>query len=180
MAKATPSTERDQAKKRSKSTGDDTDAIALLKADHREVAGWFEEFEKARTGDRKQGLASKICAALRVHMTIEEEIFYPAFVAATEDEDVHNEAQVEHDGAKYLIGKIEKAGPDDQLFDAQVKVLSEMIKHHVNEEEKRDGMFAKARQSDMDLEEIGQQLQARKAELQGKKRPQLVDKLSRA
>jgi hemerythrin superfamily protein len=180
MAKATASTDRDQGKKRSRSTGDNTDAIALLKADHREVEGWFEEFENARTTNRKQELATKICAALRVHSTIEEEIFYPAFIATTEEEDLHNEAQVEHDGAKYLIAKIEKAGPDDQLFDAEVKVLSEMIKHHVNEEEKRDGMFAKARQSDMDLEEIGQQLQARKAELQGKKRPQLVDKLSRA
>jgi hypothetical protein len=73
-----------------------------------------------------------------------------------------------------VIGKIEASGPDDELFDAQVKVLSEMIKHHVNEEEKRDGMFAKARQSEMDLEAIGQQLAARKAELQGKSRPKLV------
>ena len=171
---------RSTAVDRSPSAGTPQDAIALLKADHREVEKLFAQFEKTRFAMRKEKLADEICNALRVHTTIEEEIFYPAFFEATEEEDLHNEAQVEHDGAKYLIQKIEGSGPDDELFDAQVKVLSEMIKHHVNEEEKRDGMFAKARQSDMDLEEIGQQLQARKAELQGKKRPQLVDKLSRA
>ena len=169
-----------QTKSRSQQSRAESDAIALLKADHRQVEGWFEEFEKARSSRRKQELASKICEALRIHTTIEEEIFYPAFYEATEEEDLHDEAQVEHDGAKYLIGKIAASGPDDQLFDAQVHVLSEMIKHHVNEEEKRDGMFAKARQSDMNLEAIGQQLEARKTELQGRKQPKLVDRLTRA
>ena len=168
-----------QSKSRSTSQKGSADAISLLKADHREVEGWFEQFEKARTDARKEELASKICNALRMHTTIEEEIFYPAFYEATEEEDLYNEAQVEHDGAKNLIGKIEASGPDDDLYDAQVKVLSEMIKHHVNEEEKRDGMFAKARQSDLDLEALGQQLASRKAELQGKSRPKLVDKLTR-
>jgi hypothetical protein len=72
---------------------------------------------------------------------------------------------VEHDGAKKLIAEIEAIGPEDEYYDAKVKVLSEMIKHHVNEEEKRDGMFAKARQSDMDLKGLGESLSARKAEL---------------
>ena len=133
MAKASSSTQAGQSKKRSTAGRDDADAIALLKADHRQVEEWFEEFEKARTDDRKQELAKKICDALKVHTTIEEEIFYPAFFEATAEEDLHNEAQVEHDGAKHLIGKIEASGPDDELFEAQVKVLSEMIKHHVNE-----------------------------------------------
>jgi hypothetical protein len=141
------------------------DAIALLKADHREVEGYFEEFEKARSDERKQELASKICNALTVHTTIEEEIFYPAFLDATEEEDLHHEAAVEHDGAKKLIADIENSGPDDEYYDAKVSVLSEMIKHHVNEEEKRDGLFAKSRQSDMDLGELGEQLASRKAEL---------------
>ena len=141
------------------------DAIALLKADHREVEGYFEAFEKARSDDRKQQLAEKICRALTVHTTIEEEIFYPAFLEATEEEDLHHEAAVEHDGAKKLIAEIESSGPDDDYYDAKVTVLSEMIKHHVNEEEKRDGLFAKSRQSEMDLEALGEQLAARKAEL---------------
>jgi hemerythrin superfamily protein len=112
------------------------DAVQLLKADHRQVEDWFAEFEKARSDSRKSDLASKICTALKVHTLIEEEIFYPAFMEATEDEDMHHEAIVEHDGAKKLIAEIEASGPQDEYYDAKVKVLSEMIKHHVNEEEK--------------------------------------------
>ena len=140
-------------------------AITLLKADHREVEDLFEKFEKARTSDRKQTLAQQICQALKVHTQIEEEIFYPAFMAETEEEDIHHEAIVEHDGAKKLIAEIEAMGPDDDYYDAKVKVLSEMIKHHVNEEEKRGGMFARARDSDMDLEALGEQLAERKQTL---------------
>src|SRR4030095_3896525 len=90
-----------------------TDAVALLKADHRQVEGWFEEFEKARSDKRKSELAEKICAALKVHTQIEEEIFYPAFIESTQDEDIHHEAIVEHDGAKKLIAEIQASGPDD-------------------------------------------------------------------
>jgi len=141
------------------------DAITLLKDDHRQVETWFEQFEKARSADKKADLAKKICLALKVHTQIEEEIFYPAFIEATEEEDIHHEAVVEHDGAKKLIKEIEGAGPDDDYFDARVSVLSEMIKHHVKEEEQRDGMFAKAKQADMDLEALGEQLKMRKEEL---------------
>jgi hemerythrin superfamily protein len=150
------------------------DAIALLKADHREVESWFEQFESARSQSRQQELASKICQALKVHTQIEHEIFYPAFLEATGDEDIHHEAEVEHQGAEKLISEIEASGPDDDYFRAKVTVLSEMIKHHVNEEEKRDGMFAKARQSDMDLATLGEQLASRKSELMGQSgsRPQ--------
>jgi len=142
------------------------DAIALLKADHRQVEEWFEQFEKARDDDRKQRLAKKICDALRVHMTIEEEIFYPAFLEATDDTDLHHEAEVEHDGAKQLIAQIEASAPEDDYFDAKVKVLSEMIKHHVKEEEQPGGMFAEARKSDMDLVALGGQMANRKSDLE--------------
>jgi hemerythrin superfamily protein len=142
------------------------DAIALLKADHRQVADWFEQFEKARTDDRKLALATQICDALTVHTTIEEEIFYPAFLEATKDKDLHHEAEVEHDGAKKLIAEIEASGPDDDYYDAKVKVLSELIKHHVKEEEQPGGMFAEARKSAMDLDALGEQLAARKEELE--------------
>jgi hypothetical protein len=141
------------------------DAIALLKADHREVEGWFAEFEKARTESRKAELASKICTALKVHTQIEEEIFYPAFLDAVEDQDIHHEAIVEHAGAKKLIAEIEASSPSDEYFDAKVKVLSKMIKHHVKEEEQRGGMFAKAKQSALDLKPLGGQLAERKTEL---------------
>ena len=123
------------------------------------------EIKRLRRQEEKRELAAQICQALTVHAEIEEEIFYPAFIEATEEEDIHHEAVVEHDGAKKLIKEIEASGPDDDYFDARVSVLSEMIKHHVKEEEQRDGMFAKAKQSDMDLEALGEQLKARKDEL---------------
>ena len=154
-----------QRRSRPRSPAVQQDAIALLKSDHRQVEEWFEQFESTRSDDRKQRLAQQCCQALTVHTQIEEEIFYPAFLEATEEEDIHHEAEVEHNGAKRLIAEIEASGPNDDYYDAKVKVLSEMIKHHVNEEEKRDGMFAKARKSDMDLEALGERLAARKAEL---------------
>ena len=158
---------RNAAGGRASTGGAAPDAIALLKADHREVEGWFEEFEKSRSSRKRLELAQKICTALKVHTTIEEEIFYPAFLEATRDKDMHHEAEVEHDGAKKLIAEIESSGPDDDYYAAKVKVLSEMIKHHVKEEEQRDGMFAEARQSNMDLRALGQQLKARKDQLKG-------------
>jgi len=144
------------------------DAVALLKADHRQVEGWFKEFKASGSDSRKQELARKACQALKVHTQIEEEIFYPSFLQATDEEDIHHEAEVEHEGAKRLIADIEGSGPDDEYFDAKVKVLSEMIRHHVNEEEKRGGMFAKAKQSGMDLRTLGEQLASRKAEIMGR------------
>ena len=153
------------------------DAIALLKSDHRQVEDWFEQFEKARSDDRKRDLARKICDALRVHSQIEEEIFYPAFYEATQEEDLHHEAIIEHDGAKKLIAEIESSGPEESFFDARVSVLSEMIKHHVKEEEQRDGMFAKARSSGMDLEALGEQLAERKKELESS--PEALKALAR-
>ncbi len=144
------------------------DAVALLKADHRQAEQWFEEFSKARSPKIKRGLAANICKALTVHTEIEEEIFYPAFLQATKDKDMHHEAVVEHDGAKKLIAEIEASDPGDEFFDSKVHVLSEMIKHHVKEEEKSDGMFAEAKKAKMDLLSLGRQLSERKSELMGK------------
>lgn len=155
------------ARKSSRKTSSRTrkDVIGLLKADHRQVEGWFSQFEKARSEERKQDLATRICDALKVHTQLEEEIFYPAFLEEAQDEDLHHEAIVEHDGAKKLIAEIESASPSDEYYDAKVSVLSEMIKHHVKEEEQPGGMFAKARKSSMDLKTLGTQLAARKKEL---------------
>jgi hemerythrin superfamily protein len=156
-------------KKASKATRRVIDAIALLKADHRQVEQWFKAYEKTKSDARKQRLADQICDALTIHTTIEEEIFYPAFIAATEDKDLHHEAVVEHAGAKNLIRQITASSPADDYFDAKVKVLSEQIKHHVKEEEQRGGMFAEARRSDMDLSALGAQMKTRKTELAKKR-----------
>ena len=142
-----------------------SDAIALLKADHKQVKTWFERFEKSRSDNVKQQLATEICRALTVHTEIEEEMFYPAFFAATKDKDMHHEAVIEHDGAKKLIADIRKSSPADDYFDSKVHVLSEMIKHHVKEEEQPNGMFAEARRSKMDLRALGAQMVERKSEL---------------
>ena len=141
------------------------DAIALLKADHRTVEELFEKFEKATGDGRKQSIAEEICLDLSVHAQIEEEIFYPACEGKV-DEDLLKESYVEHDGAKVLIADIVAGGPDDEFYDAKVKVLSEEIKHHVEEEEKRlEGLFAQARKAGLDMDALGQELAARKQQL---------------
>ncbi len=140
-----------------------TDAIALLKADHRKVEDLFEKFEKA--GDSaKPKLVEQICTELKIHTMIEEEIFYPAFKGKIED-DTLNEAYVEHDGAKMLVNDL-ATGEVDEYYDAKVHVLSEEIKHHVHEEEMpSEGMFAQCRKTDVDLVALGEQMLARKQEL---------------
>jgi hypothetical protein len=142
------------------------DAIALLKADHRKVEGLFAKFEKATDAGRKRDIANEICLELRVHAQIEEDVFYPGCRAEGVDEDLMNEAYVEHDGAKVFIAEIEKSDPNDQYYDAKVKVLSEQIKHHVKEEEKKQGnMFAKARKAGVDVKALGEKMAAEKAQL---------------
>lgn len=141
------------------------DAIALLKADHREVEERFEKFEAAKGHARKKSLAEQICMDLTLHTRLEEDIFYPACEGAVED-DLLKESRVEHDAAKVLIAEIEAGGPDEAFYDAKVTVLSEMIKHHVKEEEKPGkGVFAQARAAKLDLHALGQQLADEKVQL---------------
>jgi hypothetical protein len=141
------------------------DAIALLKADHRKVEDLFDRFEAAKGDARKRALAAQICMELTVHTRIEEDIFYPACEGAVEG-DLLKEAYVEHDAAKVLIAEIEAGGPDDELYEAKVKVLSEEISHHVEEEEKRvEGMFAQARKAGLDMGGLGERMAAEKERL---------------
>jgi hemerythrin-like domain-containing protein len=140
------------------------DAIALLRADHATVQDLFHQFEKARDDARKQKLAQQICMELKIHAAIEEEIFYPATrEALPKEQDLLDEAEVEHASAKELIAQIEAGGPGTQMWDAKVTVLGEYIKHHVKEEQNE--MFPKARKTKLDLMALGQQLQAKKDEL---------------
>ena len=141
------------------------DAIALLKADHDTVEELFNQFEKASGDGRKEKLAKQICRELTIHAAIEEEIFYPACQGKVE-EDLLKEAYVEHDAAKVLIAEIEAGEPSDEFYDAKVKVLQEEIEHHVEEEEKRmEGLFSQARKAGIDMDALGEQLEARKREL---------------
>lgn len=139
------------------------DAIAQLEKDHAEVQQYFEQYENLKSDADKKALASKICAALKVHAQIEEEIFYPAAREATHDTDLLDEATVEHSGAKILIAEIEAMEPGQNLYDAKVKVLGEQIRHHVKEEEGE--LFPEVRESNLDLASLGTKLANRKAEL---------------
>jgi hypothetical protein len=142
-----------------------TDAIAMLKHDHREVEALFEKFEKASGSERKWQLAQQICNELKIHTILEEEIFYPACERAVE-EDLYKEAFVEHDGAKVLINDIMATGGEGEFFEAKIQVLSEEIEHHVKEEEKPgEGFFAQARQGDVDMVALRDQMAGRKEEL---------------
>lgn len=148
-------------------TGNETDAIALLTSDHAEVKKMFKAFEKLKqngSDEDKQALVREICAALSVHAQVEEEIFYPAVRDAIDDSDLMDEAEVEHAGAKDLIAQLEASSPGDDLYDAKVTVLGEQVDHHVKEEEGE--MFPKVRKAKLDLAELGNQMLARKGELE--------------
>jgi len=164
MATASPKTSATKTKRTRRTGRRDPLAITLLKKDHREVESWFDEYEQLDEDDEKLALFSQIALALKVHTQIEEEIFYPAERGDVED-DLLDEAYVEHAGAKKLIAEIEGMKPGEEFYDAKVKVLGEYIKHHVKEEEQPGGVFAQAKKGDEDLEAMGERMQARKKEL---------------
>jgi hypothetical protein len=142
-------------------------ALEMLKEDHDKVKKAFKEFEKLDRDDAEtmQQLVQTVCEELKVHAALEEEIFYPAVREAIDDEDIMNEAQIEHETAKMLIEQLENMGPDDPNYHATFTVLGEYVKHHVKEEE--DEMFAEARKTDLDFEELGARMRERKTELMG-------------
>lgn len=153
------------AQKPRASTG--PDAIKLLVTDHKEVKALFKAYDKLvkdeADADEKQATAHKICNLLTVHATVEEEIFYPAARSAIKEQDLIDEATVEHATAKDLIAQIESMSPGDDLYDAKVKVLNEYIEHHVQEEEEE--LFPKVKKTELDLAELGTQMSTRKEEL---------------
>jgi len=142
-------------------------ALEMLQEDHDKVKKSFKQFEKLDREDAAtaEELVRTVCEELKIHTTLEEEIFYPAVRDAIEDEDIMNEAQVEHDTAKILIEQLESMGADDPNFHATFTVLSEYVKHHIEEEE--DEMFPQAKKTDLDFEELAERMRSRKQELMG-------------
>ncbi len=144
-----------------------SDATALLQRDHADVLELFEEYERRADADadadERQALAGQICSMLTAHATIEEEIFYPAAREAGIASDLVDEAEVEHGAAKDLIAQIESMSPEDELYDAKVRVLGEYVRHHVQEEEGE--MFPRCRRSSMDLAGVAEALAERKSQL---------------
>src|ERR1700724_754920 len=139
-------------------------ALELLEQDHREVEEWFDEYDELKEDDaRRAERAQKICLALKVHAQIEEEIFYPQAREATKDNDLIDEAVVEHATVKNLIAEIESMEVGEDLYDARIRVLGEMVKQHIKEEEEE--LFPELEPAKMDLEAFGKELAERKEEL---------------
>ncbi|HEX7639954.1 MAG TPA: hemerythrin domain-containing protein [Burkholderiaceae bacterium] len=139
------------------------DALKLLKEDHARVDALFEQYAKSRSPAKKQAIVASICRELSVHAQVEEEIFYPAVKAALKDRELVPEAIVEHATLKEFIAKVQDRLPDGEMFDAQIQVMGEYVRHHVKEEQTE--MFPKVRKTSLDLKELGARLAARKDEL---------------
>lgn len=145
------------------SSKNSTDAIAMLTADHKKVKKLFKEFEKLKesgSDDDKLEIVSEICTELSIHAQLEEEIFYPAIRQAIDDDDLMDEAIIEHAGAKELIAQLESTDPSEPFYDAKVTVLGEEIDHHVEEEEGE--MFVKAKKSKLNMADLGSEMARRK------------------
>jgi hypothetical protein len=142
------------------------DAVTLLKQQHRQIAEWFIEYDSARSDVRKRDLALRICRALRVHAAMKEELFYPAFLQATDDLIMFEAAVREYTDAQRLIEQIMQSNSVDESFDSRVQILADAIARQVAEEECPGGIFDEAEESDMDLQSLGIQLQVRKHQLE--------------
>jgi len=142
-------------------------AVELLESDHRKVEALLDRFERENEGEDESRLATarRICGELKAHTRLEEELFYPWLRENIGEEEMEllEEAYVEHASAKDLIAQIEAASEVDGTFDAKVKVLGEYVKHHVKEEENE--IFKAVRDMQEELDELGQEMHARKAEL---------------
>ena len=154
-------------KSRRPKNGAHDDAIALLMEDHKKVQKLFKDFEKIKeedSDDGKQGLVQQICNELTIHTQVEEEIFYPAAREAIDEQDLLDEAEVEHASAKELIAQLQSMEADDELYDATVTVLGEYVNHHIKEEQ--DEMFPKVKKAKLDVQALGEEMMRRKQELQ--------------
>lgn len=141
-----------------------TNAITLLKEDHRKVKDLFDQFEDASNASQKHKIAKEAIQELKIHAAIEEEIFYPTIRQNIEDkENIMNEAQEEHHVAKVLIAELDALESFDETYEAKFTVLAENVRHHIKEEE--GDMFPEAKDAEVDMEALGQQLMERKEEL---------------
>jgi len=147
----------------------ETNAISMLKKDHDTVKGLFDKFEDSENATEKQNIISEAVQELKIHATIEEEIFYPALRGELE-EDVMNEAEVEHHVARMLIAELDESDDDSEYQNARFKVLAEAVRHHIKEEEGQ--MFPQVKDLDMDLDSLGERMMQRKEELQSEGVPE--------
>jgi hemerythrin superfamily protein len=140
-------------------------AIRLLKEEHHIFRTLFDRAEQAKD-DALPPIAAELCMRLAVHMTIEEEILYPALKPVLGEDDV-NEGIVEHESGKRLVAEIEQLKGTEPLYRAKLHVLGEETVHHIDEED--EDLFAEAEEAHkagkLDLEALGEQLRTRQAVL---------------
>jgi hypothetical protein len=148
-------------------------ATTFLKRQHKEVRTLFKQIEKTEGSRERRQLLEQIATALEGHTTIEEEIFYPAMreIESKKAEEMVNEAYEEHHVVKLVLHELPQVDPEDERFEAKMTVLSELVEHHVKEEE--DEMFKLAKKlGDDELEELGTRMEERFEQItqQGRRR----------
>ena len=154
---------------RNQTGGGERSAIDLLTQDHKRVQKLFKDFEKVdrNDGEAVREIVETACLELQIHSMLEEEIFYPAVRAQVTDqpeEDLLNEAEVEHETVDELIAKLHALEPEDAMYCAYFSVLSEYVKHLVKEEEQE--LFpAVQHMSALNLDQLGEDMRLRREEL---------------
>jgi hemerythrin superfamily protein len=140
-------------------------AIELLESQHREVERLFSKIEKAKDTKKKEELFTELADRLAIHASIEEHHFYPG-VKARQTEDMLLESLEEHLGVKRVLSDLLDVEADSETFDAKLKVLKDLVEHHVEEEEGE--LFPKAKKvlDEEDLDALGQTMAAEQAELE--------------
>jgi iron-sulfur cluster repair protein YtfE (RIC family) len=143
-------------------------ALDLLKADHDKIRALFREFEQLKgieeQEERKVEITEEICYELSLHAALEEEIFYPAVRSLVDNDELIDEAELEHAGARELINQLEVMYPGDEHYEATVAVLNDEVERHI---EKEEGIiFSAVKMATLDMLHIGERMQERKAQLE--------------
>jgi hemerythrin superfamily protein len=136
-------------------------ATDLLKKQHRQVEKLFKEVEKTEDPKQRRKLMEQIADDLKMHTQIEEEIFYPAVreVGTAKAEEMIDEAFEEHHVVDLVLAELPEVDPEDERFEAKITVLSELVEHHVEEEEKEMFPMAEKKLGAERVKELGQQME---------------------
>lgn len=137
-----------------------------LKDDHKRVKKAYRDFQKLDHHEDPQAcapLVEQVLSELRVHAALEEELLYPAARGQVAEEDLVDEAEVEHEMLHVLIDQLAMMDPEDELYAARFTVLCEYVVHHVKEEEGE--MFPQLERARLDWEALRREMDERRREL---------------
>lgn len=163
--RATTSGPGERGMEEEEAAGSEQDVFELLKADHRRVEELFTTFEDADKRSRSD-IAEKALRELEIHAAIEEELVYPAIREAIDQDDLMDQAREEHHVAKLLIKELAKMNAGDEEFAPKFKVLGEIVRHHIEEEENE--IIPQAEEAELDTAELGRDVERRKEQLMQK------------